>query len=188
MARVRVDRALHRRPAGNHGQKLPFYGKQLHQQQRHKKVRQAVADEAEKPQNIVCKFIVLHRRPDAQRDGNDHGRPDRERRQQQRRRELGHKRPEHVLPGNIADAHIAGQQPSQPCAILRQKGLVKPQLRPFGVDDLLRHRALVAVQLDNGVAACGAHHGKGQKGNAQQHRDQLQKALAYIFVQNGYPL
>ena len=177
-----------RSPAGNDGQQLPFYGKQLHQQQRHKKVRQTVADKAEKPQNIVCKFIVLHRRPDAQRNGNNYGRPDGERRQQQRRRELGHKRPEHILPGNIADAHIAGQQPSQPRAILRQEGLVKPQLRPFGVDDLLRHRALVAVQLDNGVTACGAHHGKGQKGNAQQHRDQLQKALAYIFVQNGYPL
>ena len=160
----------------------------LHQQQRHKKVRQAVADEAEKPQNIVCKFIVLHRRPDAQRNGNDHGRPDGERRQQQRRRELGHKRPEHVLPGNIADAHIAGQQPSQPCAILRQKGLVKPQLRPLGVDDLLGHRPLVAVQLGDGVTSGQAHHGEGQKRDAQQHRDQLQKALAYIFVQNGYPL
>ena len=93
-----------------------------------------------------------------------------------------------ITAGDVADAHITGQQPSQPCAILRQKGLVKPQLRPFGVDDLLGNRALVAVQLDNGVAACGAHHGEGQEGNAQQHRDQLQKALAYIFAQNGYPL
>lgn len=102
-----------------------------------------------------------HRRQNAQRDGDQNGCHDGKRRQKQRRRELGNKGPEYIASGDIAHAHITGQKAAKPRKILRQKRLVKPQLCPLGVDDLLRDRALVSVKLCDRVAARDAHHGKG---------------------------
>ena len=135
--------------------------KHLHQQQRHKKIRQRVADKAEKAQKVVRKFIMPHRRQNAKGNGDQNGCHDGKRRQKQRCRELGNKGPEYIASGDVAHAHISGQKSAKPREILCQKRLVKPQLRPLGVDDLLRDCALVSVKLCNCVAARNAHHGKG---------------------------
>ena len=84
--------------------------------------------------------VVLYRREDAQRDRDHHGRQDRKRRQQQGRRELGDEGVEHVLAGDVAHPHVAGEHTAQPGKVLGQKGLVQPQLGALGVDDLLRDR------------------------------------------------
>ena len=102
-----------------------------------------------------------HRRQNAQRNGDQNGCHNRKRRQKQRCRELRHKGIKHIAPGDIAYAHITGQKAAKPRKILCQKRLIKPQLRPLGVDDLLCDRALVAVKLRDRIAARNAHHSKG---------------------------
>ena len=98
--------ALHRGSLGNHRQQLPFDGKQLHQQQCHKKVWQTVAHKAENPQKIVRKPVMLYCRQNPQRNGDYHRSHNRQRRQQQCCRQLGHKGLKHILSGDIAHAHV----------------------------------------------------------------------------------
>ena len=124
---------------------------------------------------------MAHGGQDAQRHRQQHRGRHGQGRQQQGGRQLGHEGAEHVPAGHIACAHVAGQQPPQPGEILAQKRPVQSQLRPLGVDDLLGHRPLVAVQLGDGIASGQAHHGEGQKRDAQQHRDQLQQSLCNVF-------
>lgn len=114
-----------------------------------------------------------YRRQNAQRDGDDNRRANCQSRQKKRRRKLGHKGLEDIASGDIADSHVSGQYPADPCQLLRQKRLIETQLGAFGIDDLLRHRPLVAVELSDRVAACNAHHGKGQKCNTDKYGDQL---------------
>ena len=114
-----------------------------------------------------------HRRQNPQRDRNDHRHANGQGGEQQGRREFGNKRLEHVLPGNIADAHVAPHHTAHPGKVLGEKGLVQTQFRPFRVDDLLRHRTLIAVKLDDGIAAGHAHHGKGQEGDTNENGYQL---------------
>ena len=164
------------------------YRKKLHQQQRHKKIGQAVADKAEKAQKIVHEPVLTHRRPDSQGYGNHHRGSNRQTRKQQRSRKLGDKGIKHIFFGNIAHAHVSRQQTPQPSAILHQKRLIQPQLRPLGINDFLGNGPFVAIQLCNGIASCGPHHGKRQKGNTQQYGEQLQKAFANILFQTERPL
>ncbi len=75
--------------------------------------------------------------------------------------------------------HIAGQ-----------KGLVKPQLRPFGVDDLLGYRALcrrtATIMAPLPAARIMA---KDRKVMPSSTGISCKKRLPiYLFVQNGYPL
>ena len=114
-------------------------------------------------QKIVREFIMPHRRQNAQRNRDDNCCTNCQNRQQKRRRELGHKGLKHVASGNVADAHVSGQYPANPCQILRQKRLIESKLGALGIDDLLRYRALVAVKLGDRVAARDSHHGEGQK-------------------------
>ena len=156
----------------------------LHQKQRHKKVGQGVPDKAEKAQEIVCEFIVPHGRQNAQRNRDDNRCANCQNRQQKRRRELGHKGLKHVTPGNVADAHVSGQYPANPCQILRQKRLIESKLCALGIDDFLRYCAFIAVKLGDRVAACDPHHGEGQKRDADENRDELQESFENIFFQN----
>ena len=122
-----------------------------------------------------------HRGQNPQGDRDHDGHEDRKRRQQQRRRELGGKGPENVAPGDIALSHVASEHTAQPGKILLHKGLVQAQFGAFCVDDLLGHRALIPIQLRDRVAARQAHHGKGQKRDPDQHRDQLYESLYDIL-------
>ena len=114
-----------------------------------------------------------HRRQNPQRNGNDHRHDHRQGGKEQRRRELGNKRLKHILPGNEAHAHIAPHHTAHPGKVLGEKGLIEAQFRPLRVDDLLRHRTLVAVKLDDGITASHPHHGKGQEGDANKNGYQL---------------
>ena len=125
------------------------------------------------------------RRQHSQRDGNDDGQQNGQHRQQKRSGQLGGEGLEYVLPGDIACPHIAGHHPAYPGEVLGQKRLVQPQLRPLRVNDLLGHRAFVAIDLRHGIAARRTHHGKGQKGNADQNRNQLQQPPAGISQHSG---
>ena len=135
-------------------------------------------------QKIVREFIVPHGRQNAQRNRDDNCCTNCQNRQQKRRRELGHKGLKHVASGNVADAHVSGQYPANPCQILRQKRLIESKLGALGIDDLLRYRALVAVKLGDRVAARDSHHGEGQKCDADENRYELQKSFENIFFQN----
>lgn len=88
---------------------------------------------------------MLHRRPDAQRDGDDHCRDNRQHRQQQGRRELTDKGIEYIFPGDVADAHVSGQKAFQPGTILNKKRLIQSKFCPFSIDDLLGYGSFVTV-------------------------------------------
>ena len=114
-----------------------------------------------------------HRRQNAQGDGNDHRHSNGQGGEQQGCRQLGNEGAEHLFPGNVADAHVSAHHAAYPGKVLGEEGLIKTQFCLFCRDDLLRHRALITVKLDNGVTAGKAHHGKGQKGDADEHGNQL---------------
>ena len=180
--------AFEARPAGDDRQPAQLDGQDLHEQHGHEEVWHGVSDKAQKAQQIIGEAVVPHGGQYAQGDRNHDRRHDGQRRQQQRRRELGGEGLEHVPSGDVARAHIAGQHTAQPGDVLLQKGLVQAQLGALGVNDLLRHAALVAVELRDGVAARDAHHGKGQKRDPDQNRDQLQESLYYIFSHGSRPV
>ena len=117
--------------------------------------------------------------PQGNRDHDGH--EDRKRRQQQRRRELGGKGLENVTPRDIALSHVAGEHAAQPGEILLDERLVQAQFSTLGIDDLLGHCAFIPVHLRDRVTARHAHHGKGQKRDPDQYRDQLYQSLNDIL-------
>ena len=63
--------------------------KKVHQQQGDEKVRQRVADKARRADHVIGRRVLLHRRPDPERDRDQHGQQYGNGRQQKRGRQLG---------------------------------------------------------------------------------------------------